>query len=82
DLSPETGFIQETRFLCTSLTWKVLYVVEQASCLFLRISCGAFKLEIRDRLEARPTRVLWIFDTQFKCRTAYGPAMRPTPQEI
>jgi hypothetical protein len=35
------------------------------------LSCYAFKLEIRDRLEARPTRVLLIFDTQFKCRTAY-----------
>jgi hypothetical protein len=31
------------------------------------ISCYAFKLEIRDRLEARPTKVLLIFDTQFKC---------------
>ena len=35
------------------------------------VSCGAFKLEIRDRLEARPTKVILIFDTQFKCTTAY-----------
>ncbi|MDF0554456.1 hypothetical protein [Kamptonema sp. UHCC 0994] len=27
--SPEIGFIQETRFLCTSLTWKVLYNLVQ-----------------------------------------------------
>ncbi|MEG3946146.1 hypothetical protein QT975_21710 [Microcoleus sp. w2-18aC4] len=26
DFSPEIGFIQETWFLCTSLTWKVLYI--------------------------------------------------------
>ncbi|MEG3967188.1 hypothetical protein QUA00_05970 [Microcoleus sp. T2B6] len=30
-------------------------------------------MENLDRLEARPTRVLLIFDTQFKCRTAYHP---------
>ncbi|MEG4806962.1 hypothetical protein QUA82_07850 [Microcoleus sp. F8-D3] len=35
------------------------------------LSCGAFKLAIPDRLEARPTRVLLIVDTKFKCRTAY-----------
>ena len=35
------------------------------------LSCYAFKLEIWDRLEARPTKVLLIFDTQFKCITAY-----------
>jgi len=35
------------------------------------LSCCAFKLEILDGVEAHPTRVLLIFDTQFKCRTAY-----------
>jgi len=38
---------------------------------YLIISCCAFKLEILDGVEAHPTRVLLIFNTQFKCITAY-----------
>ncbi|WP_333356620.1 sodium:proton antiporter [Microcoleus sp. B3-A4] len=45
-------------------------LVGQGLSLPWMVSCYAFKLGIRDRREARPTRVLLIFDTQFKCRTA------------